>query len=74
MAAVEFIAHADRLGRAAPITSVRLSLVNGMSDAVARVSWLERVEELDLSGNLGVGQWLEAFLATARCRTCVRST
>jgi uncharacterized protein (TIGR02996 family) len=64
MAAEEFVTHAERIGRSAPVTALRLSVAAGFTEDLEAVPWLPRLEELDLSGNLGVANWLDRFLTT----------
>jgi uncharacterized protein (TIGR02996 family) len=63
ISAAEFVAHADRIGRAAPVMAVRLSVAAGYVPDIARVAWLSRLEELDLSRNQVVGRWLGDLLS-----------
>jgi uncharacterized protein (TIGR02996 family) len=42
ISAAEFVAHADRIGRAAPVTAVRLSVAAGYVPDITRVAWLSR--------------------------------
>ena len=58
----EFVTHADRIGRAAPVTGLQLVNVGPHLDALVRVPWLSRLEELDLANNW-VGHWLDDLLA-----------
>jgi uncharacterized protein (TIGR02996 family) len=62
MSAEEFVTHAERIGRSAPVTALRLSVADEFVDEIAAVPWLSRLEELDLSGNVGVEYWLDRFL------------
>lgn len=59
----EFIAHADRIGQSAPVIGLRLVNAGPFLDALYRVPWLSRLEELDLTNNLGSRHWLGDLLA-----------
>lgn len=61
-----FLAAADRLFTAAPVTAVRLRVVEGRVSRLVRVAALGRVEHLDLSSTLlAAGSRLERLLAEA---------
>lgn len=62
IAAEEFVAHADRIGCSAPVTALRLAHSGPYLDTLIRVPWLSRLDKLDLTGNLGIGYWLNRLL------------
>ena len=63
MSAEAFVASADRLAVEAPITAVRLTASGDYRDAIPQVKWLARITELELSNEVGLGEWLMHFLA-----------
>ncbi len=65
IAAAEFVTHAERIGRLAPITDLRLPVALDHLAAIAAVPWLDRLTHLDLTGNVGLGSRLDYFFGLA---------
>jgi uncharacterized protein (TIGR02996 family) len=66
MAAEPFVAHAERISRAAPVVELRLQTAAPFLVDLATVPWLDRVETLDLRANNHLAPRLGPFFAAAR--------
>lgn len=59
----EFVTHAERIGASAPVVGLTLANAGPHRDAIVRISWLHRLEKLDLTNNWGIRNWLDELLA-----------